>query len=156
MLFYLSVEWSSGFLLFFPSLLLERNNDAQHFRDAFHFKRLCLHNLMKLQKTWGRGANNLFCCCRVKVNSELLHFRSSAFLLIGAESGLELAILFLHWKIWLVWLPELHDIFEYCRELHLGIKCFNIFQCRWRHMPYRQNRIVPNGVFFPGFCPVWC
>lgn len=138
-------------LAFFPPLLLERNNDAQHFCDTFHFKRLCLHNLMKLQKTWGRGANNLFCWCRVKVNSELLHFRSSAFVLIRAESALELAIFILHWKIWLVVLPELYEILKYCWELHLGIKKFQYFPVRMRSYALQTGQDCSQWCIFQDF-----
>lgn len=80
---------------------------------------------------WGRGPNTLFCWCGVRVNSEVLHFRSFTFVLIREESGLELAVLFLHWKIWHVLLPEIFQwIFEYCWELHLGIKMFQYFPVR--------------------------
>lgn len=106
---------------------------------------------MKLQKTWGRGANNLFCWCRVKVNAELHHLRSSAFVLFRAESGLELAILFLHWKIWLVLLPELHEILEYCWELHLGIKMFQDFPVWMRSFALQTGQDCSQWCIFQDF-----
>lgn len=106
---------------------------------------------MKLQKTWGRGANNLFCWYRVKVNAELHHLRSSAFVLFRAESGLELAILFLHWKIWLVLLPELHEILEYCWELHLGIKMFQDFPAWMRSHALQTRQDCSQWYIFQDF-----
>lgn len=137
---------------FLSLFLLERNNGAQHFRDTFHFKRFCLHNLMKLQKMWGRGPNNLFCWYGVRVNSDVPLFRSFTLMFNREEPRLELAILFLHWKIWLVLLPEIFQwIFEYCWELHLGIKMFQYFPVRVKSYALQTGQNCSQWCIFQDF-----
>lgn len=94
------------------------------------------------------GEQIIYFAGAVKVNSELFHFRSSAFVLIRAKSGEG------SWHF--CFCVERSGLFLFLSSVrYLNIagsftqisKCCNTFQCRWSHIPHRQDGIVPNGAF---------